>query len=573
LASRIQNAARPGEVILVAERLTAQPSLDDLLTQPPMEGPELDLARIALAGANQGAPMSGADLLPGRSSYFLGNDPGRWQRDVPSFAKVRWSEAYPGIDVLFYGRERQLEFDFLVKPGADPSLIGLAPTGADRTSLSPSGDLMLRVGHTDFRFQKPVCYQEVRGQRVKVEGRFRLKEGRVGIELGTYDRRKPLVIDPVLVYSTYLGGAGNDLAARVFVTPSGEAFVTGQTLSLNFPLFNPGQAVNRGSWDAFVSHFNAAGNALLYSTYYGGNGDDFGMGIAVDATGAIYLAGSTTSTNLWTMAPIQGANAGGSDVFLAKINSAGTLDYATYLGGTGNDYAYGLAIDSSGDAYVVGSTASPNWPTVLPLQAALLGTSDAFVAKLNPAGSALVFSTYLGGSGDESAFALTLDATRAVTITGTTSSSNYPTASPFQGTYGGANDAFVTKISPAGNALLYSSYLGGSGLEVGFGIALDSGGNAYVAGATTSTNFPLATPAQPLNGGGLDAFVSKVSQPGTALLYSTYLGGSGNDYATGIALDGLDSAYVAGVTASPNFPVLSPLQAALSGPSDAFLTR
>ena len=562
------------DVVLATETAAARPG-KGILPGAAADS-RVHVVRIALAGSSPHASMTGSDLLPGKSAYLLGNDSSRWHTDVPSYAKVRWREAYPGIDVLFYGRGRRLEFDFVLKPGADPARVALVPDGAGRLTLSPEGDLSIGAESGELLLKRPQCYQELDGRRVPVKGRFSLEKGRVGLRLGPYDRSRPLVVDPVLVYSTYLGGSGNDTAYAVTVNAAGEAYVAGETLSTDFPLFSPGQSSNFGGNDAFVSHFNASGNALLYSTYIGGGGTDGASGLAVDAAGAMYITGWTNSVNFpTTPGSFQPVLIGGYDAFVTKIDPSGhALDYSTYIGGTLNDQATAIALDGAGDAVIAGVTTSTNWPTHLPLQASLSGPSDAFVAKLNPTGTALIYSTYLGGSAADTAMGLALDGAGAAYVTGYTSSSDFPVVGAFQPAFGGSVDAFVTKIAASGTSLVYSTFLGGSGADAGFHVAVDATGAAYVTGPTSSTNFPLVNPFQATNAGGsFDSFVTKLAPSGAALVYSTYLGGNGTDFAEGMALDSLGSATIVGYTSSTNFPTLAPIQVALSGTYDAFITR
>ena len=338
----------------------------------------------------------------------------------------------------------------------------------------------------------------------------------VGFQVAAYDATQRLIIDPVLVYSTYLGGSLFDRGEDIAVDSSGNAYVTGRTFSTDFPTASPFQAFNAGTstGDVFVTKLNAAGNAVVYSTYLGGSDDDFGPDIAVDSSGSAYVTGRTDSTDFPTTNPFQatfgGGTFGGGDAFVTKLNATGSaLVYSTYLGGSGNENTIsetgGIAVDASGNAYVTGDTASTDFPTASPFQAALGGTSgfpDAFVTKLNAAGSALVYSTYLGGSGTERGFDIALDASGNAYVTGDTNSTDFPTASPIQGTQAGGDDAFVAKFNPAGSALVYSTFLGGSSTDESFGIAIDTSGNAYIAGETFSTDFPTVNPFQAAHGGG-----------------------------------------------------------------------
>jgi uncharacterized repeat protein (TIGR01451 family) len=467
----------------------------------------------------------------------------------------------------------------------------LAFEGGGQMQVGAEGDLVLSANGGEVCFQKPVVYQLTGGHdpsgtnggvRRVIDGRYVLEgKNRVSFQLAAYDHSKPLVIDPVLGYSTYLGGIDNDAANGIAVDSAGNAYVTGRTASINFPTMNSIQGANLGGNDAFVTKLSPTGSALVYSTYLGGSREDQANGIAVDSAGNAYVTGVTDSTNFPTVNPFQGASAGSPDAFVTKLSPTGsTLVYSTYLGGSIQDKGYGIAVDSAGNAYVTGNTYSTNFPTKNPFQGAKAGgpdASDAFVTKLSPTGSALVYSTYLGGSLDDFASGIALDSARNAYVTGYTGSTDFPTKNPFQGAYGGGfYDAFVTKLSPTGSALVYSTYLGGSGNDPAYGIAVDSARNAYVTGYTSSTNFPTKNPFQAANAGGFfnyDAFVTKLSPTGSALVYSTYLGGSGDDYASGIALDSAGNAYVTGGTVSTNFPIMNPVQGANAGGEDAFVTK
>jgi hypothetical protein len=535
---------------------------------------------MRFVNTNAGSPGIGEAKLPGRLNYFIGNDPSRWRTDVPTFAAVRYHDLYAGIDLLHHGTAAgELEHDLVVSPGADPGQIAFRIEGTLTQDLDPSGDLLLGITAGELRLRRPVIYQEDGSGRTLVAGGYRLlDDARVGFWLGRYDPALALVIDPVLLYSTYLGGGATDAVRAIAVDVSGNAYVTGETSSTNFPTASPYQGANGGGDDAFVTKLNPAGSALIYSTYLGGSGGDFGRAIAVDASGNAYVAGQTSSTNFPTVGPYQGAHGGGSvDAFVTKLNPAGSaLVYSTYLGGSGGDFGYAIAVGASGNAYVTGTTFSTDFPTVGAYQGADGGGYDAFVTKLNPAGSALIYSTYLGGAGDDSGNAIAVDASGNAYVAGQTLSTNFPTVGPYQGAHGGGSvDAFVTKLNPAGSALIYSTYLGGSGDDYGRALAVDASGNAYVTGQTSSTNFPTASPYQGANGGGssYDAFVTKLNPAGSALVYSTYLGGSGYDAAYAIAVSASGNAYVAGHTYSTNFPTVNPYSGINSGGSDVFVTK
>ena len=381
-----------------------------------------------------------------------------------------------------------------------------------------------------------------------------------------------------LIYSTYLGGSGNDWGDGITVDGAGSAYITGYTTSTNFPTQSAYQATLQGGrQNVFVTKLSPAGNALVYSTYLGGNGNDYGQGIAVDWAGSAYVTGYTSSTNFPTQSPYQPTLRGSQNAFVTKLTPAGSaLAYSTYLGGSSWDLGYGIAVDGAGSAYVTGRAASTNFPTQSAYQATYQGLSDAFVTKLTPAGNALVYSTYLGGSDADEGYGIAVDGAGSAYVTGGTCSANFPTQSPYQATnqtIGFAGNAFVTKLTPAGNALSYSTYLGGSAYDVGRGIAVDGSGSAYVTGFAQSTNFPTQSAYQATNQGGQDALVTKLSPAGNTLIYSTYLGGSGYDQSNAIAVDGAGSAYVTGYTESTNFPTQSPYQATLQAGQSAFVTK
>jgi hypothetical protein len=561
--------------------------------------------RMKLRHANPAAKVTGVDELPGTSNYFIGNDPTKWRTNVPTYAKVKYEGIYSGIDLVYYGNQRQLEYDFIVAPGADPRRIAFDVSGAKQIRRDACGDLVLKMSEGEIRWHKPVAYQDKDGTRQEIAAHYAITDkNRVAFELAKYDASRPLYIDP-LIYSTYLGGNGSEvyslygLGGSIAVDSAGNAYVTGLTDSTDFPTMNPLQPTNRSYYGtAFVSKINPSGSALVYSTYLGGSAQDYGTGIAVDSTGNAYVTGYTSSTDFPTMNPLQPVYGGGNgDAFVAKINPKGSaLVYSTYLGGSGGDSGGAIAVDSVGDAYVFGYTSSTNFPvTSGAFQTVCNGGSncstfgDAFVTKLNPEGSAMVYSTYLGGSSWDSAFSLggiAVDSTGNAYVTGTTYSTDFPvTPGAFQTVCGdpacALGDAFVTKLNPTGSALVYSTYLGGIRQDSGGGIAVDSTGNAYVTGSTYSTNFPVTSGAFQIvcNGGSNcstfgDAFVTKLNPTGSALIYSTYLGGSRFDLGFGVAVDSVGSAYVTGATASRNFPTESPFRKHYGGGQlDAFVSR
>ena len=516
--------------------------------------------RMKLHNANPAAKLTGRDELAGKTNYFIGNDPTKWRTNVPTYAKVKYEGIYSGIDLVYYGNQRQLEYDFVVAPGANPRRIAFDVSGAKRIRQDDNGELVFKVGEDEIRWRKPVVYQEKDGARQEIAATYAITDKNwVGFELAKYDTSKTLYIDP-LVYSTYLGGSSYDLGYGIAVDSTGNAYVTGYTASTDFPTMNPLQPTYGGAGDAFVTKINPAGSALVYSTYLGGSWEDAGHGIVVDGAGDAYLIGYTASANFpVTPGAFQTSQAGGTNVFVTEINPAGSaLVYSTYLGGNNYDEGWNIAVDSAGNAYVTGVAFSTDFPiTPGAFQTSYAGDYDAFVTKINPAGSALVYSTYLGGNSEDRGFGIAVDSAGNAYIAGYTASTNFPTTpGAFQSNLAGSGNVFVTKMNPYGSALVYSTYLGGSGTDSGYRIAVDSAGNAYLNGTTNSTNFPMMTPLQATYGGGIyDTFVSKLNPTGSALVYSTYLGGSGTDYGQGIAIDTAGNAYVTGQTTSTNFPV------------------
>jgi hypothetical protein len=547
--------------------------------------------RMKLRNANPAAKITGVDELAATSNYFVGNDPKKWRTGVPTYAKVKYEGIYSGIDLVYYGNQRQMEYDFIVAPGVDPHRIAFDIRGATRIRQDAHGDLVLKVGEGEIRWHKPVAYQEKDGAQELVAARYTITDtNRVGFIVAKYDANRPLYIDP-LIYSTYLGGNGDEYGAGIAVDNAGNAYVIGTTNSTDLPVTPRAlQTVCHGGssggtcGDAFVVKLNPTGSALVYSTYLGGSGGDAGSGVAVDRAGSAYVTGYTESTDFPTMNPLQPANGGGGkggigNAFVTKIASSGSaLIYSTYLGGSGNnsggDTGSGIAVDSAGNTYVTGITESTDFPTMNPLQPALEPFEDAFVTKINPSGSALVYSTYLGGLGGDGGGGIAVDSTGNAYVTGFTFATNFPTKNPLQPALDGIEDAFVAKVNPTGSALVYSTYLGGSPYNIGSGVAVDGSGSAYVTGYTDSTNFPTRDPLQSNYGGGdWDAFVAKVNPLGSALVYSTYLGGRGADIGYGIAVDGAGDAYLTGSTTSDNFPTVNPFQKQRSKLIDAFVSK
>lgn len=524
---------------------------------------------VTFEGANQASSAVGSGQLAEYHNYYIGNDPSRWAERVPLYSDARVNNLYAGVDAIFYLDEGRPRYDLVVKAGADPSTISMRIEGASKVEVVPGGALRIETSLGTVEQRELFAYQEIDGAKQQVACAFVAgRDGRVRFEVGSYDRSRALVIDP-LVYSTYLGGGSYDEARDIAVDGSGNAYVTGLTTSTNFPTVNASQSSYGGVVDAFVTKLSSSG-ARPYSTYLGGSSNDQGWGIAVDGSGNAYVTGRTFSSNFPTVNASQSSNAGGWDGFVMKLSGTGTRNYSTYLGGSSGDYGWGIAVDGSGNAYVTGYTTSTNFPTINASQSSFGGTEDAFVTKLSSTG-ARSYSTYLGGSSFEEAWGIAVDSGGNAYVTGYTYSTNFPTVNASQSSIAGVNDAFVTKLGSDGTRS-YSTYLGGSLDDLGDGIAVDGDGNVYITGYTTSTNFPTLNASQSSRAGGFDAFVTKLSSTGTRE-YSTYLGGSSDDFARGIAVDGSGNAHVTGYTASTNFPTLNASQSSYSGAYDTFVTK
>jgi hypothetical protein len=531
-------------------------------------------------GTSQRVAPEGVGVLPGKVNYFVGNDPSRWRAKVPTYWGVKYAEVYPGVDLVFHGDGTSLEYDLMIHPGARPGSVRLRFDGVDDLGVDGEGNLRATVSESQVTQRLPVVYQETDAGRTPVRAEYVLaSDFEVAFRVSTYDAALPLVIDPTVVYSTYLGGSVEDIGMSIAVDVAGNTYITGYTDSPNFPTASPYQAVYAGSVDnVFISKFNSSGSDLIYSTYLGGSDDDEGFSIAVDTAGNAYVTGYAASSDFPTLDPYQPAFGGLYDAFVAKLNAEGSLVYSTYLGGQGDDEGNGIAVDNAGSAYVTGFTSSTNFPTANPYQASLTGSANVFVTKINAAGSALVYSTYLGGNGNDVGAGVAVDAADNAYVTGLTTSTNFPTKNPYQASFGGGpRDAFVATLNASGTALVYSTYLGGSSDDYGTGIAVDAEGSAYATGYTGSTNFPTANAYQAVFGGGTeDAFVTKLSATGSALAYSTYLGGSAEDDGYGIAVDASREACIVGHTRSTNFPTANPVEAtntSCNGCGDAFVTK
>jgi hypothetical protein len=567
----------PGGATLVLERPHDAPPDD----APPGGGVEADaraVVAMTLRGAASVRPL-GLAQLPGQSNYFAGQERAQWRTGVDNYARVRYESVLPGVDLEFYGTEgRELEYDFVLAAGVSPSLVLVDFDGVSSIEVSPDGSARLRLSDGSVLTKRPPIAYQTRGQRrIPVSVKYELRSGGLGFVVGAHDHSLPLVIDPVLTYSSYFGGSSYDEVTGVAADSAGNTYLVGYTASTLFPTYAPQQPTHGGgSYDAFVVKLDATGQNRIYSTYLGGSGPDMAYAVASDALGNAYVAGLTASTNFPVLNALQATLAGAQDAFVTKLNPSGSaLSYSTYLGGALDDYARGIAVSGAGAAYLVGTTFSANFPKVAALQSSLSGTYDAFVTQLAPGGTGLVYSTYLGGSGTEYGNAIALDTSGSAYVVGSTTSSNFPITNAHQPAHaGGSNDAFLCKLNLSGSAFVFSTYLGGSGSDEANGVTVTLG-TAVVVGSTLSANFPLALAKQAVPGGNnhTDAFVTRFDPSGSALIYSTYLGGSGNESAAAVASDAFGDAYIVGSTDSSDLPVENPIagQETYRGGVDAFV--
>ncbi len=564
---------------------------------------------MQLVDARASVAPEALDRLSSISNYLIGNLESARVTGVAHTSRVRYPKVFNGIDLVYYGNEGQLEYDFVVQPGADPASIRLQINGAQKLSVSDDGDLVMLTQAGQVKWNKPYVYQKIEGVSRRIEGHFHLfSANQVAFQVADYDRKRDLVIDPALSYATYLGGSQNEAARGIALDAAGNVYVTGYSTSPDLPVtrgaFQTAYAGNTASQitgDAFVAKYTPSGT-LVYITYIGGSGDDISTGIAVDAAGNAYLTGYTNSTNFpTTPGAFQKAFAGSGgnqstrlgDAFVTKLSPDGNqLLYSTFLGGKADDVAFSIAIDGAGSAYITGATLSMDFPItagayqttshgsggqpILRFGYSFFISGDVFVSKLDAAGAKLIYSTYLGGSRDEAAFGITVDSSGNAFVGGYTISPDFPTTSgAFQRNGRGSDpdnpffhmgDAFLTKFNPTGG-LSYSTLVGGTGDEWITAIAVDGSGNAYATGSTTSTDFPVTagvfqssyrplTVFNPDADEALgDAFLLKMNPAGSGLVFATYLGGSGDDVASSVMLDSAGNIFLGGQTNSPNFPV------------------
>jgi len=569
-------------------------------------GPVVDFAgagaprlEMALAGSNPAPVMEGLDPMAARTDYFIGPRAG-WQTGVANYARVRYRAVYPGVDVVYYGRQNRLEYDFVLAPGADPGAIRMQFRGAEGLRITAAGDLAVQTAAGELIQQCPAIYQEdpsTAGRRA-VHGRYVLLAGNaVGVRVAGYDRKRTLVIDPVIVYSTYMGGSGTDQINAVQLAANGLLYIAGQTTSTDFPTLNSAYSNSIGGSSGATNVFlavidtSAKGNfALLYASYIGGASIDIAKALAVDANGNMYVGGTTTSANF----PMTGNSfqtkpptAGYTGSFVFELNPyiyGGTaLLYSTYLSGTtGSDTINGLTLDALGNIYIIGTARSYDFPVTGSAYAGNpYGSQDAFVVELNPSSVGLLYSTYVGGSGDDTGQAIvSVGSPGQVYVAFNTQSPDFPMAGySYRNTLSGAVDmvlGLMDLTQSGNNSLIYATYFGGSDLDEVRGIAVDAKGNLLVTGYTMSSDFPVTGNAiQTVYGGNGDAFAAVVNPAAFGfVLYSTYLGGSDGDVGYGVAGDPAGNVYVTGYTLSGDFPTtFDAPQPAWGGGVDIFVTK
>lgn len=530
------------------------------------------MVHLGLVNADSSVKALGEEKLPGTVNYLRTGDLGRNLVGIETNGRVRYPQVYPGIDLVYYGNQKQVQYDFELAPYADPALVKWKIEGVKNTEIAVDGRLLLHTDLGTLSFEKPIIYQTKEGQKEFVEGGYRISaEREVGFEIASYDKSRPLVIDPTLSYSTILAGNGEDGIFGIAVDQSGAAYVTGYTFSTNLPITTGSAGAQQGDADVFVTKIAASGTSNVYSTYLGGGGFDQANAIAVSGSKA-YVAGITYSPSTWKSGTNTLSADSMGDAFVCRLGTSGTnLEYTVLLSGSNEDSANAVAVDASGNAYVGGETYSSNYFT-----GTLLGSSDGFIAKINTSGT-LQFTTRYKGTGNESVNAIAVDATGSIYIGGVTDSDDLTIApaTPLQNGPGGAQDGFVAKYGTDGRTLRYSTYLGGSDYDSVNGIAINSFGEVFVTGETRSTTpgFPVRNAYISENKGLSDGFVARINSTGNQLIYSTFLGGSSNDFGTGIGIDVYGNAYVTGYTESADFPTARPLEnGQFSGTQDAFIT-
>jgi hypothetical protein len=539
------------------------------------------VARVEFAGSERGVAIDAIEPTGATANYIRGGDPKQWKTNLPFFGALRYRGVWPGVEIDFKTNGSEAKAEYVVAPGFSSAEIRLRFDGD--AEIQADGSLLVSGATGQFREQKPFLFQDLASGRRAVEGGFRkYDDGTIGFTTGPYDRKQPLVIDPVLLFSGYFGGVSQTNITSLAINSSYNIIVAGWSTATDLPASNGARTRTGGGVDAFVAGFSPSGGSLLFCTYLGGSSDDRAFGLAVDAAANTYVTGWTSSTNFPVLGGVQAKLSGSRDAFVAKLNPSGNaLIYSTYLGGSGVDTGNGIALDTNNSAVIVGDTTSTNLATTPGvLQRRTAGSQDTFVAKLTPSGSGITFMTYFGGSASEHGAAIQVDSSNTVFIGGSTYSTNLPTSHAFQPQSGGGQDAFFTRLSADASAILFSTYIGGSNGQPGApeeltAISLGPLGNPTVAGTTSSVDFPAsATAFQSTFGGGqTDGFIARFTASTGGLVKATFLGGSLNDGINGLAIDYRGDMYVAGYTSSTDFPAQRPIQSSNAGGMDAFVAK
>ena len=529
---------------------------------------------LTFSGSNKVQP-TGVKQMIQNTNYFIGQ--ARYT-DLSSYAEIWYYNLYPNIDLRYYITPNGLKYDFIVRPGGNPTNIVLDVSNNMQVKQQINGMVLYSntgVGSIYHPFMSDTHLNVYTTDGTAINATFRSITGdqhSYGFALGSYNLGSTVIIDPVwLGFSTYVGGSSDDSGSSITVDSYGNTYVTGYTQSIDFPMVNAynntfGSKYAGGNDDVFVFKLSASGNSLIYSTYVGGNGIDDGFGIAVDSLGVVYVTGSTSSSNFPTVSAYNSTFGGFNDVFMFKLSASGhTLLYSTYVGGSDNDYGNSIALGPDGTIYVTGVTFSRNFPTVSAYNSTYGGNGDVFILRFPVNGNGLVYSTFVGGSNYDYGSSIAVDSSGSVYVTGSTDSGNFPTKNAYNSTFGGNQDVFVFKLYPDNNTLFYSTYVGGNGNDFGSSIAVDSSGNAYVTGSTDSGNFPTKNAYNSTHGGYEDVFVFKLSSSGNSLVYSTFVGGNGADTGNGITIDSSGNVYVTGVTSSGNFPTKNAYNRTIAG--------
>lgn len=532
-----------------------------------------DASRLVFLEANREPEMAPVELTRHRVNYYKGSDRSKWHSGIQTSTAVLYKNVYKNVDLKVYGIEKQIEYDWVVKPGAGPGVIRFRYEGAQSTRIDEQGNLVIKTEFGELTHKKPVSYQLIDGKKVDVDSQFRrIAKNIYGFNVESYDTVHPLIIDPVVVpdYSTYLGGSSNEYHGHIAVDNEGHVYLVGYTGSTNFPVKNAYKDYKSGYYDAYLTKFDPSGTELLFSTYFGGSSSEYFSALSIAPNGDIYIGGDTFSTN---MPASYNSYSGSKDGFIARFDSSGNYLEGRYLGGSSEDRISTIITDKTNNVYIIGWTRSSNFPTKDPFQSSLKGGISTFIHKLKTDLSGILYSTYLGGTGYDYGARIAVDEPGNIYVFGRTSSSDFPLKTPYQSSYGGGSyDAFIAKLKPDGSGLVFSTFLGGNGSEYSEGFSLDKSGVIYIAGRTDSSDFPTKNALQGYLKGGYDTFAAKIKPDGSDLIYSTYLGGSADDQVTYCVVDDAGNLYLCGRTYCTDFPTRNPFQATLAGSGDGFIS-